>query len=187
MKHPPAVRFKENTIGLVEFLSDIVREIKQTYKIKIDPEAIDYICIFIKAYDKDALVNNFIYSSLVHWDSIYDRLEEYFTNDLSSIFQFVDVPYKDEYISQLQEVLATKKSNYTVSPNDPNYDPYIVSIEDKNTIWDYLCSFVRISVQFLHQNSGPVMKDGKIEYKAPLYTDIDIGAVAAKWKIELCL
>jgi hypothetical protein len=187
MKHPHAFRFKENTIDFIDFLADVVREVKQSYNIDAQPENLDFTCIFIKAFDKDALVDNFIYGSRNNWDYIFKQDESYFIKDFADIFKFVDLPEKEVYIQQLVEVLTMKKDNYKVLPNDPHYDPFVVGKKDRDIVWDYLYSFVKISIQYLHAMGQPVEQDGRVTYIKPLYKDIDVQEAAKKWGVKLTL
>jgi hypothetical protein len=178
MSRSPAYKFKENSVDFIEFLTDVVRELKQSYNIRAKPEDLEFTCLFIKAFNMDALIDSFIYGSRTQWDHILAKNESYFTKDFGEIFKFLEVPNKDDYINQLLEVLTTKKSDGK---------SYIVGNKDREIVWNYLHSFVKLSIQYFHEQSGPTIQNNKTVYTKPMYTDIDIQSEATKWGVKLSI
>ena len=99
---------------------------------------------------KQLFIRKFIISSYNYWDMILSRNNEFFLEHSSSLFS-----YFGDSASKMFKVLLGKDKN-----GDPVLDP-----DDVSLLWEYIESFIRYSVIFIHYKRMPRIKDGRGIYK----------------------
>lgn len=109
-----------------------------------------------------------------HWDKINERDEKFMEENAFAIFRIVPAGNVNEFRKIFQ------------SKNDKG--EYIVGKEDRDIIWDYLETFVRISLRYIHDEREPysIMVDGKkkFNYHVKYVRDIDLTYHGKKWEIQ---
>jgi len=175
MKHSASFRFKENVNDFLDFMTDLVRETSVYCDDPIDVNTIVWVSNFIKIYDSDKLIITFINDSYPHWDCIYNESEDYFLSEFFNIFKRNMSEKNEKCLTCLKNILNTKKTGT---------DDYVVTSDDKEIIWKYLKSFIRISIQYMHEVSVPDYNNDKIMYLNNKF-NIDIESNVKKWNITL--
>jgi len=121
--------------------------------------------------DKDV---NEVLKQPYHWNKIHQKDEKFMEENAFTIFTIVPPENTQEFKN-----IFTKKDEAGM---------LIVNQEDREIIWEYLFSFVKISIREIHhKRRGYIVKhpDGKIKlnYHHRHLTDIDIKHHADKWGI----
>lgn len=184
MEISASFRFKENIIDFLDFMAELIRESKTHYELMVDVNIVEWMINLAKIYDSEKLVQMFIKNSSIYWDEIYEESENYFVNEFFTIFSNNPSNNKQLYFTYLRDFLEKRKENYNIDKDDERYDPYIISKDDRKIIWDFLKSFVRISIQYAHETSLPEMKDDKLIYLDKKY-NLDLNYLANKWNLRL--
>ncbi len=171
----PEERFFTNVLDLTQLIHDLGKIIyAQGYEL-VHPNLISLCGAFLANYDKTKLIRNFISYSYPHWEQIRLREDIFFDEHAMEIFK--DLP--------LNNVNAFKIM-YTLKDKDGNR---VVSIEDREDIWAFFESLVKICIKYIHQGRRPATKTTNGERK-PIYTcrfcdEVELEKTAKKWGIKL--
>lgn len=156
-KYEEEERFYTNMNDLINLIQDLVLSYNSgdnnndnnKKKIDIDPLVIQLIKKFLESYNKKELIKSFIDNSYQYWDQILNHEEKFFTENFNNIFDF------SSYIKEVDAFKILFESEITV--------------DDKNIIWDYFKSFIKISIKYIHNKRSPKIKIINAE-KFPIYT-----------------
>lgn len=191
-KSTPQSRFKDNMIDMIEFCRTMVVDLtKRKYSV-VNPKLIEIGGAYLKEnFDDISLIEGFIFRSVKHWDKIKDRDENFFIQHSNAIFG-EKIPID---IIKMFTNLFTMKDN-TGKP--------VLHQDDRDIIWEYFESFVRISIKFVHEKRRPfstekekVVTDPEtgetktIKVVVPEYetkagtSDINLVVLAKRWNVEL--
>ena len=170
-------RFSKNIVDLTSLLHELIGDCHKLGKTKIEPALILIAGGIIEAYNKVNIIENFIFYSYEFWDQISKKEESFFTENCAKVFR--DLP-KDH--------VGAFKDLFEATDNQGN--PIIIQ-DDKNAIWDYFDSLIKICIKYVHRIRGPKLKnfdDGK--GARPVYTvdkfrDIKLTHYANVWKVNL--
>ena len=168
---------KQNTVdrfycNLLDFVDLMLEIIPDDYK-GFNWGLLELVKKYIEGYSekkkKDAVVA-FIKNSEKYWSKqIKHRKEVFFIENSSKIF------------SQFGDKVNVFKSIFT--------DKTVLTEDDKDTIWQYIESFVKQSVKFIHENRKPTrtLYNQKYQnvYTSVYMKDIDISKHARDWDIKL--
>ena len=139
-------RFYKNVEILMEFMERIITKLHKEGKTKVVPEIVDVVKIILSPLSKESILTTFINKSYKYWDQIYDKKEEFITKNAFDVF--VDIP--KEYIVKFVEMFST---------------PGLVEEKDRVTIQRHFESFVRISINYVHQWQEPILIDDQMTYR----------------------
>lgn len=179
-------KFYENIIALGDLMVELITEIySKGYKV-VDPILCKVAVEILKKFPSQQMLENFIYYSYIHWDSIFKKEESYFISHASDIFS--DLP--SQSVDSFKVLFETTD----------NSGKKVIPKEDRDAIIDFHWSFVKIAIPYIHKyqnDKTKVYKTGKIkngknangddlweDVKAP-YSAIPIVAIAQKWNIKL--
>jgi len=166
-------RFKINASDLANLIKELILDCKDEGITDINPMLVDLASEFIKAYDDKKLISSFIEKSKDYWIQIYNRDETFFYENVSSVFG--ELP--------LNQINAFK---ILFNNNQKNN---VITDEDKEDIWSYFDSFIKISIKYIHDVRCPtiVYKDNKMKkvYKNKIFPSIPLSKYAKLWNIEL--
>ncbi len=172
----PAVdRFHENISDFSEIIADILKECDDKGCTIVNPILAQIGATVVKNYDKYKVVERFIDYSEKYWPQIKERNEGFFDEHVGEVFQ--DLPMGD--VNSFKKLLEAKD----------NEGKFIVTTEDRNGIWDYFDSFVKIAISFVHEKREPDIKFEKGKKSAlyrknyrPIFT---IEKHAFNWEVKL--
>ena len=164
-------RFFENMIENSNFIYDLTMRLKRKGHDIVDPEIINFGTQILRAYDKKELLEGFITHSEEHWDKILNVDESFITENAFSIFSALPT----QHVSAFKEIFEKK---------NPDGSP-VVDQSDRDIIWRFFKSYVRIAIKFIHDERKPYCLDNECRYAIKYMQDIDIQKHAKKWDIKL--
>lgn len=158
MSTSPAQRFKSNIKGLTSLLIDTIKVCSENNYSIISPYMLQAASAIMELYDDDLIINTFINSSYRGWSSVLRKDPNYFLENSKNIFGNLPVNV-GECIDKLINAPCT-----------------IVPTDDKNLIWEYFHSLVKISIRHIHEQRK---KDSQS------FKEIDIDSISREWKVAL--
>lgn len=130
-------RFFMNVEGLFQLISELVNSAYQSgYKV-ISPYLVNFAGFVLFKLDKNFVLKTFIEKSHKHWEQIRLRDEDFFINYAGQVF--AGLPLDDVNAFKELFLLKTKLGERFVSD------------DDRDAIWDYFESLVRISIHYLQE------------------------------------
>ncbi len=170
-------RFSRNIVDLTDLIHELIGTCYKAGKTAIQPALIMLAGGILEAYDKVKMIENFIYYSHEFWTQISKREESFFGENCAKVFR--DLPKK--HVGAFKELFEA---------TDNQGSPIIIK-EEKDSIWDYFDSLIKICIKYVHRKRGPKMKDfGDGKGTRPVYTveifsDIRLQYFASIWKVDL--
>lgn len=170
-------RFLRNIVDLTKLMHELISLCHKEGKTKIEPGFIILVGSLIERYDKVIIIENFIGYSYEFWNQIEKKEESFFSVNCSKVFR--DLP--EDYVTMFKELFEARD----------NKGNSIIIKEDKDAIWDYFHSLIKICIKYIHKVRGPVKKDfadGKgirPAYSINKFPDIKLSRYAEIWKINL--
>lgn len=110
------------------------------------------------------LIENFVVASSDTWDKIATRDQSFLRNNASTLFNLTD-----DKLCNLDAIIS---GDY-------------VDDEDKDMVWKFLDSMIRISINFIHEERCPGYNNGVPEYAREYVQNLDIQNIAEKWNVKL--
>lgn len=168
------VELRDGFTGAIhEIISDLW---DQGYK-QVDPKLIKLIEAWLNTEPILDIMNTFIANSYPFWSQIKKRKEDFFVSNLEKVFE--KLPYKDK--------LGKFSKLFTMTDE---FGERILSKEDRDIIWEYMESLVRISIVYIHKGRKPdaTIKDGKAQaiYREHFFEDIkQLNRIAKDWGVKL--
>jgi len=172
---PTEERFHQNVVGLSQLVYDLVSNAySQGYKI-IQPAMVEFASLILNSYDKKTLIETFIKHSHKHWDQIKRREESFFDKNCHDIFKGLPMNNVDAF----KKLFTLKNEN----------GEHVIKQDDRDAIWDFFESLIKISINHIHQNRKPTIKTSNNGTKEPIYTqvyfnDIDLNHHANVWNVK---
>ena len=173
---PPEDRFHRNVLDLTTFIQDLVGNVFDRGYDIINPNIIGLVSGFLKGYDKTKLIRNFIKYSYPHWDQIRIKDNEFFNENAMEIFR--DLPINNINAFQALNNLKDERGDK------------VICDDDREAVWDFFHSLVKISIKYIHQNRSPAIRTDSHGNKRPVYMDhfmdeVELELHAKLWRIEL--
>lgn len=171
---PEEIRFKDNVTGLIEFVHELISQCFDEGKTTIDPNLIQIAANFVGSFDSNILIKHFIKKSYKYWDNVLDKEESFFRDNCADVFG--DLPMKE--VNAFQDLFN--------SEGDP-----IINQDDKDYIWEYFNSLIKISIKYVHKERGPKIRDlGKGKgpqrvYTCNIFSGIDLRPYVKRLSITL--
>ncbi len=174
-------RFFENMIVLSNFVCDLVTRVStlmdQEGKDGIapggmpSPELVQFGTGLLQSYNRRDLIEGFIGHSKDHWDKIKECNEEFMQENAFLIF--ANLP--SHHVDAFKNLLLLKDSNGN----------HLVDKIDRDTIWKFFHSFVKIAIKFIHDERKPYCRNGEFRYSVKYYPEIQLDSHAKKWNVKL--
>lgn len=163
-------KFYKNFCDYMTFGEGILRDAYEKKHTTLSPNGISYAsgyaCGKIKDNGKKWLVESFVKKTNDHLEYIHKKDTEHFIGILKELAPFLE----EDHLNELSRIFTGK---------DKNGKGYIEE-EDKEAFWEFIHSFVRLSIHYVHINRTPI-KDGE-GFK---YTTIFMGDIKVKKAAEL--
>lgn len=161
-----AVRFHETCISFIDLIHELILELYEKNKTTINPSLIELIKHNIQIYNNMELINTFISKSHIYWDNIRKREESFFIDHSNNIFGEISM----QHVNTFKFIFQNN----------------ILSDIDKQCIWDYMDSMVRISIKYIHKNRKPVFNEnGEKRYSFHFLPEVKITKWSKIWNIKL--
>jgi hypothetical protein len=107
-----------------------------------------------------------------YWEQITKRDEKFFIDNARKVFKDLEkYGQTDAFKNLFVAADSTGK--------------YIICQEDRNAIWDFFDSLVKIAVKYIHQKREPYLKDGKKAYHTSYMKNISLTPYVKHYGIEL--
>lgn len=174
---PEEVKFAANVGVMIDAVHDSVTRVYNAGVITtINPDSIRFIAGIILKFDKHELIQGFINKSHGEcWDRIRVRDEQFFLENVGSIFQFLPADkvnlFRDLY-------LAKDAAGKNVVPDSLKED-----------LWGLFDAMIKNSIRYIHNGRGPVATStatGIVNgYRATFFKEVDVQRHAATWQVRL--
>jgi hypothetical protein len=168
-------RFHKNMMGLANLIHELISSCwDEGYK-NISPSIIGLVKSYLNGYDKIQLISDFIQVSHTYWQEIKDREENFFIEHAYQIFKGLP----EDQINLFSLLFTAKNSQ----------GKNIIVDEDRDAIWAFFESFVKISIRYLHRVR--VLKlieteNGLIpRYTVKIFPNIKLREWAKIWQVKL--
>ncbi len=177
MEQPsPKIRFHENIVDLTSLMHELISICYDAGKTNINPALVLFAGGLLDSYDKKKMIENFIEYSYDYWEIIHKKNEIFFIENCKDVFKDLPVNHVDAFSVLFQS------TNIGGLP--------IIIDEDKNAIWDYFYSLIKICIKYIHLQRGPqiIFHDGKHKkvYNKKVFSNINrLQYYADKFKIKL--
>jgi len=157
---------------VVKELIDIVYE--HGHEI-VSPQLVGFVGPVLQGIDKIELIETFINSTYMpneeFWTQINQRQEVFFYEHANSIFK--QLP--------MNNVNAFKT---LMSANDDDGNQ-IITAEDREVLWDFFGTLIKICIHYVHEGRKPKLHDGKPRYTKKFFDHISIETHAKTWNVKL--
>jgi hypothetical protein len=131
-------RFFMNVEGLFQLISELVNSAYQSGHKIVSPYLVNFAGFVVFRLDKAFIMKTFIEKSHNHWEQIRLKDEDFFITSAGKVFAGLPT----------SEVNAFKELFLLRLPNGDRF----VSEDDRDAIWEYFESLVRISIHYLQEN-----------------------------------
>ena len=124
--------------NLIDLCGEVKRILDKLYKEKLinfNPILITIGQGILSKYVPDVIIDNFIKNTCQHWEKINEKDENFFIENAGDLLK--DYPVGD--IDPFKEIF---KNNY-------------IDDNDKELLWEYLESLIKISIIYIHQERKP--------------------------------
>jgi hypothetical protein len=149
-------RFFMNVEGLFQLISELVNSAYQSGHKIVSPYLVNFAGFVLFKLDKDFLLKTFIEKSNEHWEQIRVRDEEFFVHSAGKVFAGLPL----DAVNSFKDLFLLRT---------PSGDRF-VSEDDRDAMWDYFESLVRISIHYLQ------------EHPQKNIWNIDVEKTKSKWK-----
>ena len=168
-------KFKTNIIALLDIIHELLEDFSKRADIKINPQLVMLGKSFINTCSSSMIIDTFIDKSFEHWDRIKTRDEKFFVENCDTIFG--DIPLLDTSILKTIYETTDRKGSQ------------LLSDDDKETLWKFFESMVKLSLKHIHEQREPVLKmvENRNEklYSKKLYDYVNLSEHSKIWSVEL--
>jgi hypothetical protein len=170
-------RLRDNITGLIALCIDIITDAQNAGFTSINIGLMDIALAALSKWNPSELIDDFIKKSHPYWDQIRLRDQVFFESNMAEIF--AKVPLID-----MSAVAALFQAKH------PDTKELLVPDADREAIWDFLSSMVKICIKFIHQERKPCLYpvgDGKYRpfYQTKFFPLIKLEKYAVEWDIRL--
>ena len=166
----PATRFHENIIDLTIFLGEVIKRCYNDGYTKIKPDVISSVGGIISNFQPRVIIDTFTVKSYDHWDSIMNNNEDFFKKNCTKVFE--DLP--EEYVGAFRDLFDTYDTN----------GKSVITSDEKESIWAYFESFVKISIKYVHEERRPtsegISPKPKFHYRKKFLPEVKLLTTHAK-------
>ena len=174
---PEEERFIRNVLELSDLIHELTSICWDEGIKDVNPALIILAKAYLKKYNKIEMIETFILHSHKCWDEIEERRENFFNVHAAAIF--AHLPVKEGNISAFKMLFTSKDDK----------GEHIIIQEDRNAIWDYFHSLVKICIKYVHRirYCKLIEIEGKMKprYTVNKFPEIKVRYHAKKWDIEL--
>lgn len=171
-------QFKTNMIDLSLLMYELLQYAdSRGYKVGVEPAMMRLATEFIKTLDQKRMIESFIEHSHVHWDAIRKRDEQFFFENSTVIF------------GRLPVSESTKDSFKTLYTLKDASGQEVVGKDDRDAIWEFFESLVRLSIKHVHRGREPFLKvvgsERVPKYRKEFFRQVKLEHHAREWGVKL--
>jgi hypothetical protein len=127
-----------NVEGLFQLISELVNSAYQSGHKIVSPYLVNFAGFILFKLDKEYVIKTFIEKSHKHWGQIRLKDEDFFITSAGKVFAGLPM----DSVNAFKELFLLKMSN----------GERFVSDDDRDAIWEYFESLVRISIHYLQED-----------------------------------
>lgn len=131
-------RFFMNVEGLFQLISELVSHAYQSGYQIVSPYLVNFAGFVLFKLDKEFVLKTFIEKSHPHWEQIRIRDEQFFVHSAGKVFSGLPL----DSVNAFKELFLLKSTK----------GERFVSEDDRDAMWDYFESLVRISIHYLQEH-----------------------------------
>lgn len=165
-------RFRQNISDFTMLVRELLEDCSSRGKTTIDPNIITVAAAFIESYDPRTMITNFVHYSYEFWDRISKREEVFFRENCVDVFK--DIPM--DHVNAFKELFSDEGES-------------IISQDDKDAMWDYFDSFIKICIKYIHRERGPKIRDigqgPQKVYSKNVFPEVHLQNYAQVWDVKL--
>jgi translation initiation factor 2 beta subunit (eIF-2beta)/eIF-5 len=190
----PSERFKNNLLVFLEFFEEMFDEAKEENIIVERFSLFIPAKVIISKTKGVSIVDVFIKRTNQFWDNIHDQDDEKIEEICTNLFQMVqngnlEDMKQDEDLKGVGGIIGSLSKGHvenfkkvlTGKYQDDGETISIFDEERRENLWQYLKSFVKISLCHIHE-TRKMGGDGK--YKVKFFPDINVKSLAQKWNVK---
>ena len=172
----PADRFQTNILDLTQIIKEIIQRCSKNKHTNINPNVIDLVLGFLQGHTSEKIIHTFADKSYDYWASIKNREESFFKDSCKKVFS--DLP--EDYVDSFRKLFETTDTN----------GQSIITDDEKNLIWDYFESFVKISLHYIHEGRKPqiiINNEGRSQkiYRQNFFKNVKLQKESKNWNVKL--
>ena len=131
-------RFFMNVEGLFQLISELVNSAYQAGHKIVSPYLVNFAGFVLFRLDKSFVIDTFIEKSHTHWDEIRLKDEDFFVSSAGTVFAGLPL----DSVNAFKELFLLKTKT----------GERFVSEDDRDALWEYFESLVRISIHYLQED-----------------------------------
>jgi hypothetical protein len=131
-------RFFMNVEGLFQLISELVNSAYQSGHKIVSPYLVNFAGFVLFKLDKEFVIKTFIEKSNKHWEQIRIKDEDFFVTSAGKVFAGLPM----DSVNAFRELFLLKMSD----------GDRFVSEDDRDAIWEYFESLVRISIHYIQED-----------------------------------
>lgn len=178
MNPKPAIeRFYDNMMIFSNVIEQLIIRLNNEGHTDIPSGLLGIAIAMLKGYDKTESIQKFIRNSHKHWSEILKKDDDLISENTMLIFTAVPTSYRENLHKCFKE-----------KDKDGNL---IITSAERESIWVFLHSLIRISIKYIHENQGAYSdKEGRKRYKKH-YSDkegvleVDVTKASKDWNVQL--
>jgi hypothetical protein len=160
-------RFFLNVDGLFHLISELVNSAYQSGHKIVSPYLINFAGFVLFKLEKEFVLKTFIEKSHEHWEQVRLRDEDFFIHRAGKVFAGLPL----DSVNAFKELFLLKSTKGGTENGTGGSGERFVSEDDRDALWDYFESLVRISIHYLQ------------EHPEKNIWNIDVEKVFTQWKI----
>lgn len=168
-------RFHNNMIDLGKLLHELISTCYDRGITIVNPVLVPMAMTYVEGMEKRKVIENFIERSKHVWDKILQRDESFFAENTQQLF--MDLP---------NDAVKAVATLFTARDKEGKY---IISEDDREAIWVFFDSFLKICIKYIHDKREPKVKTDngvrKLMYRVRYQDKIDLLDYAKRYNLEL--
>jgi hypothetical protein len=170
-------KFTKNIQDFMTFGESLLTECYESKITSLNPAGIGYAIIFVNERIKEKghtwMIEEFIKRTATDWKEIKEQKHEHFIKKLPELVPILQKEHADE----LCRVFVGKDSSGN----------HLLNEEDREAFWEYLVSFVKLALKYVHHGRKPVKHEEGFKYSATFFGDVKVKDNAKLFELELKL
>lgn len=171
----PEDKFVKNIQDFMNFGESLLTECYEKKITTLNPNGISYAIIFVNEKIKEKgnkwMVEEFIKKTYVDWNKMKKKDHEYFMKKLPELLPILKQSHTDELCKLFVGKDKTGKE--------------YVSDDDRDCLWEYMNSFIKITINYVHYNRKPIKTEDGFKYSQSFLSDFKVKDNAKLFEMEL--
>jgi hypothetical protein len=179
-------KFVKNINGFCDFGEGVLTELYKAKKTSLSPSGIGYAIGYANGKIKDKgglwILEDFIKRTVDYWPEIKKKNAEFFFDKMGKLVPVIE----KEHMNELTRIFSSGSGE---GDNDKKSveKKSLLDQDDIDCFWEYIHSFVKISINHIHKTRKPIMNEDKktYTYQIEYMKDISVRKNAELFDIKL--